>query len=229
MFVIDNLPKAVLFDMDGTLIDSEIYWLVAERELVDEFGGEWTEEHASALVGSSLDRSAAILIDAGVELPPAEVIDRLSHSVKRQVALTLPWRPGARELVTALHAEQVPIALVTMSYSLNANDFAHKAASLLGFEVFSTIVSGDDVRRGKPDPEPYLLAANRLGVDVSQCVAIEDSIPGVTSAVASGAATIAVPLFHDLTHIEGITIWDSLEDKSPADLAPILSARLGRS
>lgn len=216
------LPDAVLFDMDGTLIDSEQYWLNAERGLVDEFGGEWTDAHGAALVGSSLDRSAEILIAAGVDLAPDVVIDRLSRAVKHQVAVSLPWRPGAAELIRSLHSEGIPMALVTMSYSMNAQDFSQRADQLLGFSVFSTIVSGDDVRRGKPDPEPYLRAAERVGAPPGRCVAVEDSFPGVRSAIASGAATVGVPLFHDLREIAGLTIWDSLLGKTPADLGNLI-------
>lgn len=227
--VTDTLPSAVLFDMDGTLIDSEMYWLAAERDLVEQFGGEWTIESSSELVGSSLDRTAAILIQAGVALPVDEVITRLSHAVKRRVEETLPWRPGAAEFLGAVRRAGVRTALVTMSYSLNAQDFARKATGLLGFPVFDAVVAGDDVRRGKPDPEPYRMAAERLGVDVRECVVVEDSIPGVTSAMAAGAATIGVPLFHDLTAFAGVQIWETLEGRGIDALASAYAmGRAGR-
>lgn len=218
-----TLPSAVLFDMDGTLIDSEMYWLNAERALVEEFGGVWTAEHGQTLVGSALDRTASLLIEAGVELDPETVIERLSQAVKRQVAETLPWRPGAQELLADINAAGVPMALVTMSYSLNALDFAQRATQLLGFAPFTVIVSGDDVRRGKPDPEPYRMGAERLGVEAARCVAVEDSIPGVMSALGAGMATIGVPLFHDLRQLEALTIWESLEGKTAQHLAEALS------
>lgn len=222
------LPEAVLFDMDGTLIDSEMYWIASEKSLVEEFGGVWTTAHGEQLVGNSLDKSAQILREAGVNLPADVIIDRLSHAVKEQVAVSLPWRPGAAELICALRDVDVPLALVTMSYSLNALDFARRAEELLGISVFSAIVSGDDVERGKPDPEPYLRAAAALGVTPSRCVAIEDSWPGVRSALASGAATVGVPLYHDLSAIPGVTVWDSLVDKNPADVGRVSANHRGK-
>ncbi len=216
-------PDAVLLDMDGTLINSEMYWVKAETELAARFGGIVTPEISLQLVGSSLDRTASILMDLGVRMSEAEIISELSHSVKRQVAVSLPWRPGAAELLTELHTAGIPRALVTMSYSLNAQDFARKASAELGFRVFDVIVAGDDVTRGKPDPEPYRVAAARLGTDAGRCVAIEDSHPGVRSALDAGARTIGVPLFHDLKGFAGLTVWDTLSGKRTDDVRTVFS------
>ena len=111
------LPAAVLWDMDGTLVDTEPYWIECEHELVAEFGGAWTEADAHSLVGFDLIDAAVQLRDrGGVALPPAEIVDRLSAAVAARIAEHLPWRPGARELLVACREAAVPCALVTMSW-----------------------------------------------------------------------------------------------------------------
>jgi HAD superfamily hydrolase (TIGR01509 family) len=185
-----SLPAAVLWDMDGTLVDTEPYWMRAEHELVESFGGVWTHDDAMLLVGSGLLGSAAILQNRGVDLAAGAIVDRLTTRVQEQLASAgIPWRPGAVELLGELHAARVPMALVTMS----EQRMARQISGLVGFDAFGTIISGDMVEQSKPHPESYLTAADVLGVDAAHCVAIEDSLPGVAAAVASGAVVIAVP------------------------------------
>ena len=131
----------------------------------------------------------------------------------------MPWRPGARELIAELRAEGIPIALVTMSI----RRMALQVAAAIGDSVFDTIVAGDDVENPKPHPEPYLRAAERLGVAIGDSVALEDSEFGLVSAVASGAATIGIPLH--LTLHEGPTheLWPSLEGRTVDDLCAALA------
>jgi len=180
------LPAAVLWDMDGTLIDTEPYWMAAEIELVEAHGGVWTREDAVAMIGSSMDVSAGLLQAAGVELEVAEIADALNTAVRAAVAAGIPWQPGAHEVLRALHAAGVPQALVTSSFDVLAAPFADAVG------LFDVVVSGDTVARPKPHPEPYLAAARALGVDVAACVAFEDSRSGLASAVASGARVVAV-------------------------------------
>ena len=165
--------------MDGTIVDTEPYWMSAETSLVTDHGGTWTHEQAMQLVGSGLENSARILQAAGVALEVHEIIDHLTDRVLEQIAVAVPWRPGARELIEALRAEGIPIALVTMSL----RRMALRVADAIGDGVFDVVIGGDDVTHAKPHPEPYLLAAERLGVPIGQCVAIEDSEFGLVSAV----------------------------------------------
>lgn len=204
------LPAAVLWDMDGTLVDTEPYWLTAETELVQAWGGEWTLDDGLSLVGSSLERSSLIIASRGVQLEPGEIIQVLTDRVIAQLADEVPWRPGARELLNELHEAGVPTALVTMSIRRMADYIADAA----GFPAFDVVIAGDEVTNGKPDPEPYLRAAQSLGVDPTDCIAVEDSEFGVAAAVASGATTIAVPLHLPLPPSPAYTLWDSLQGRT---------------
>jgi len=215
------LPAAVFWDMDGTLVDTEPYWLAAESRLVESFGGVWSEADGLQLVGSSLERSAIILQSRGVALEVDEIVAVLTDRVLEQIEVAVPWRPGARELLAALREVVVPTALVTMSIGR----MAERVVSAIGFEAFDTIVSGDQVVNGKPDPDCYLLAAQRLGVDPRHSVAIEDSEYGVAAAVAAGMVTIAVPLHVPLPPSPAYTLWNDLEGRTPADLAAVLAGQ----
>ena len=212
---------AVLWDMDGTLVDTEPYWLDVERELVESFGGTWTKEHGLQLVGSALERSAHILQSFGVDMETWDLIRHISGRVTERLAVEIPWRPGARELLAELREARVPTALVTMSIS----PMAHSVIAAIGFDAFDVVVAGDQVERPKPHPDPYLQAASALGVDIARCVAIEDSIPGTTSASASGAATVAVPAHVPLPPSPSYTLWESLEGRGVADLEAVLAER----
>jgi HAD superfamily hydrolase (TIGR01509 family) len=207
-------PAAVLWDMDGTLVDTEPYWLTAETELVHAWGGEWSLEDGLSLVGSSLERSSLIIASRGVQLEPDEIVQLLTDRVISQLADAVPWRPGARELLVDLHDAGVPTALVTMSIRRMADYIAEAA----GFPAFDVVIAGDEVVNGKPDPEPYLRAAQALGVDPADCIAVEDSEFGVASAVASGATTLAVPLHVALPASPAYTLWDSLDGRTLDDL-----------
>jgi HAD superfamily hydrolase (TIGR01509 family) len=215
--------QGVLWDMDGTIVDTEPYWIRAEMDLVESYGGTWTMDQATALVGQALTFSAGRLQQAGVDLGIRAIIDLLTDRVAADVRTEVPWRPGARELLEALRHEGIPCAMVTMSESLLAN----AVASRLPEGTFSHLVTGDRVSAGKPDPEAYqlgfdLLAADHPGLTKDRVVAIEDSLPGVTSALAAGLVTLAVPHFVPLPPDDRRTDWDSLEGRSPADLAKLL-------
>jgi HAD superfamily hydrolase (TIGR01509 family) len=183
-------PAAVLWDMDGTLVDTEPYWLQAESDMVHGAGGVWTPEDGLQLVGSGLERSALILQSRGVKLSVEEIVSTLTEQVRVQIADAVPWRAGARELLLELKEACIPTALVTMSRRHMALD----VVAALGFDGFDVVVAGDDVVNAKPHPEPYLAAAASLGVDIAACIALEDSEPGVASAVAAGATVFALPL-----------------------------------
>ena len=182
--------RAVLFDMDGLLVDSEPLWFEVERAVMARLGGQWGEADQEALIGGSLDRTVSwLLAKAAV---PASRDDVARWLVAEMAALIgargLPLQPGAGPLLAVLHAAGVPCALVTAS-SRAIMEAVLKATAL----SFSVTVCGEDVRRGKPDPEPYLLAADRLGVPPAGCVVLEDSPTGIAAARAAGCPVIAVP------------------------------------
>jgi HAD superfamily hydrolase (TIGR01509 family) len=213
-----ELPAAVLWDMDGTLVDTEPYWIAAEHALVEEHGGLWTDEHAHQLVGHDLmDSAEYIRAHSPIELTPVEIVHRLLASVVARVRVQVPWRPGARELLESLVAQGVPCALVTMSWE----SLATAVVSDLPSGSFAAVVTGDVVHHGKPHPEPYLAAARLLGVCPAACIAIEDSGPGVASAVAAGIPTIAVPHNVQVPETVGAVQISTLVGVTPPDLLPL--------
>ena len=209
------LPAAVLWDMDGTLVDTEPYWMAAETPLVESFGGTWSHEQGLALVGLGLEDSARILQGAGVCMSTDAIVDHLTGEVMRQLSETgVPFRPGARELLAGLRAAGVKTALVTMSM----RRMAQTVVDLIDFDAFDIIVAGDDVARPKPYPDPYLQACEVLGVSPDEVVAIEDSPNGLRSAVASGAAVVGVPLMVSLTGAGAHAVWDTLDGRTADDV-----------
>ncbi|WIE74221.1 HAD family phosphatase [Curtobacterium sp. MCSS17_007] len=221
------LPAAVLWDMDGTIIDTEPIWQQSQVELTARYDAEWTHEDGLSLVGSGLERSGEILRDKGVDMDVEEIVQWMTDYVmERLQAGELPWRPGARELVEELHDRGVPTALVTMS----RRKMALVTADALGARGFRVVVAGDDVDRPKPYPDAYLAAAAQLGVDPTACIAIEDSATGVASAVASGAVTVAVEHIVPLSEIAGgdvhlTTLADVDVDRLVELTTPALAAR----
>ncbi len=206
--VAPSLPAAVLWDMDGTLVDTEPAWMQAEADLVTDHGLTWTAQDAARMIGLPLLDAAEVLIAHGVDAPAEAIVQRLLNQVVDHVRIDVPWQPGALELLTALGAARVPCALVTMSYR------ALTDAVLAGAPEgsFAVVVPGDEVTHGKPHPEPYLTAAARLGVDVRACVALEDSPPGIGSALASGARTIGIRHIVDVPALPGLSRVETLED-----------------
>lgn len=215
-----GLPAAVLWDMDGTLVDTEPYWMAEEHLLVTEYGGTWSDEHAHALIGNALIDSARYIQEhGGVTLPAEEIIARLTAGVVRRIAVDVPWRPGARELLFELRDLGVPCALVTMSY----REMAEAIVGTLPGKFFEFLVTGDEVTRGKPDAEPYLKGAELLGLKPADCVAIEDSLTGVASAEAAGVPLLAVEHLVPVPEREGRTVTQSLAGWTAKDLGRLLS------
>ncbi len=218
-----NAPTlaAVLWDMDGTLVDTEPYWMAAETRLVDAHGGTWSHEQGLALVGMGLEDSARIFQAAGVRMGVHDIIDHLTDDVMVQLKTTgVPFRPGARELLANLRADGIKTALVTMSM----RRMAETVVDLMDFEAFDIVIAGDDATRPKPYPDPYLQACDALSVTPAEVVAIEDSPNGLRSAVASGAATIGVPLMVSLVGAGAHAVWGSLEGKTVSDVAAFHAA-----
>lgn len=207
--------------MDGTLVDTEPLWIAAEQELVASYGGVWTDEMAHQLVGNSLIVSGQIIRDnSPVDLSAEEIVDYLLERVIDGMRRHVPWRPGARDLLDQCVAQGIPNALVTMSYE----SFAGVLVGAVPDGTFAVIVTGDEVTKGKPDPEAYLTAVSRLGVAPAECVAIEDSIPGVTAAVAAGVPTVAVPHVVAVPSMAGAVQLDSLVGVDPAALRAITAS-----
>lgn len=208
---------AVLWDLDGTIVDTEPLWMAAEHELATAHGGVWTDEDALQLVGNSLIASGEYIKNkVGLEMSAEDVVEYLVERLAASLREHVDWRPGARELIKALDAAGVPQALVTMSYA----SIAEPIAAVL---PFAAVVTGDAVSRPKPHPDPYLLAAERLGVDPTQCLAIEDSITGATSANAAGCDVIAVPHFVDVPEAERRVLIPTLEGLTPDDLKALFA------
>jgi HAD superfamily hydrolase (TIGR01509 family) len=222
-----NQPvQAVLWDLDGTLVDTEPSWIAAEYRLVESFGGSWSDEQARALVGNPLLVSAQYLREhGGVPLPADEIVDLLLAQVIADVRRAVHWRPGVRRLLAESRQRGLPAAMVTMSY----RDLADTVAALLPAGTFDTMVTGEEVSRGKPDPEAYLLAADRLGVDPGRCLAIEDSPFGVASAEAAGCLVVAVPNQVPIRPAATRTIVSDLTSLSLVELVALALPRAART
>ena len=222
-------PSAVLFDMDGTLVDSEKVWDIALYELAERAGGKLSEPARLAMIGSNMSRTLQLLRDdlGQPDRPEAPDVEWLVDRVHQLFAEGLVWRPGALELLRAVRAAGLPTALVTST----GRRLVEVALDTLGRENFDAVVVGDEVKAQKPDPEPYLTAADLLGVPITDCVAIEDSPTGVASAVASGAAVLAVPAELELPPTDGVHLRDTLEGVDLTYLTDLLAraATRGRS
>lgn len=217
-----ELPQAILWDMDGTLIDSEPFWQAAEYELVESGGGTWTHEDALALVGSDLLAAAHVLVAAGAPMEPQQVVEFLVERVSTLINAAVPWRVNAQETLAWIKDAGVKCALVTSSHAPIAQAFVD--ATVPG--TFDVVVSGDNVPQGKPAPDPYLLAAQKLGVDVTQCIALEDSNTGITSAIAAGARTIGIEAIMPVAARPGLSRIKDLAQLTPATLDVVMRGGL---
>ena len=191
----DSSMQAVLFDMDGTLINSEPYWLIAETELMSRFGHAWSDFDQAYCIGGPLPKVGAYMSQlAGGAADPHFFEKELVRLVAEQFSQGLEFMPGAEELVHDLLAAQIPMALVSASPRL----LVDSAIALLPPGTFISSISNQDVRVSKPDPESYLLAASHLGVDITRCLVLEDSKTGIDAGLASGAVVIGIP--HIITY-----------------------------
>jgi HAD superfamily hydrolase (TIGR01509 family) len=216
----DTLPAAVLWDMDGTLVDTEPYWMQCEFELAARHGGTWSDEDALAVVGSDLMDSAAYMREhMGIDRTPLEIIEELLDGVVKRIEHDVPWRPGARELLAELRARDVPCALVTMSW----RRFVEPVLRALPDDSFTALVCGDEVAHGKPHPEPYLKAAELVGHPPENTLAIEDSPTGATSAEAAGCLVLVVSNHVPVPDGERRIKRDTLLGMTPHDLGALFS------
>lgn len=209
---------AVLWDMDGTLVDTEPYWMAAETELMAAHGLEWTHEQAMLMVGNELTTSADIMRSFGLPLATDEVVQTLLRGVIERVRESIPFRPGAQELIGSLADAHVPMALVTMSY----RPLAQAVVDGLPEGTFRTLITGDEVTKGKPDPEPYLTGASALDVAPSACIALEDSVPGMASAIAAGTLTVGIPNHVPLEEQPGAVLVQTLNGLNAQSLGNLV-------
>lgn len=182
--------EAVVFDMDGVLIDSEPVWERVRRKLVADRGGQWAQDAQDRLMGmSTAEWSAYMSEDLGMRLPPRQVAELVIAAVAAEYRAYLPLLPGAVEAVRELSARW-PLAIASSApkslIEAVLDDSGLRSA-------FAAAVSSEEVPHGKPAPDVYLAAAERLGVPPTACAAVEDSSNGLRSAAAAGLAVIAVP------------------------------------
>ena len=152
-------------------------------------------------------------------MEPEAIIQHLTDSVVAQLAVEIHWRPGAKELLLELKRKKIKTALVTMSMHRMAEEVVNK----IPFHAFDVIIGGDDVTRGKPFPEPYLKAAEALGVLPEDCVALEDSSTGLRSAESAGTKAVGIPNLIEIPMIPGRILWSTLDGVRVKDLQKLFS------
>lgn len=214
-----DTPAAVLFDMDGTLVDSEGLWLQAEEAVMRGLGATWSSADQAHCLGGPLERVAEYMIDrsgatASVDEVGTMLLDEMEHRLRTSPLL---WRPGARELLLECRNAGLPTALVSASWKRLIDAVAEHIHEDLRVAAFDVVVAGDDVEQSKPHPDPYLMAARLLGVHPDDCLAIEDSPTGVRSAAAAGCRVVAVPHIAEVRE-PGVHVIDSLDGRSLEDL-----------
>ncbi|WP_051164727.1 HAD family hydrolase [Nocardia testacea] len=217
-----NRVAGVLWDMDGTLLDSEKLWDIGVRELARELGREMTQEIRHALIGASGANALRIMFTQ-LGLPPEpEAVTAAGHFLEQRVTELMtgpiPWRPGAVEALEMVRAAGLPTALVTNT----KRSLTELALETLGRDRFDVSVCGDEVPHGKPDPAVYLRAAELLGLEPGDCVAVEDSVTGVAAATAAGCGVLVVPCEIPVAVHPSRVHRDSLIGLSRADLDEVL-------
>lgn len=183
--------QAVIFDMDGTILDTEAVFKTIVFEVCTDLGFEMTDAVHNSMVGSSHEHTNKLLIQAyGVAFPYALFDERCRVIMRERSHEGVPVKPGAREFITELRERDIPLAVATSSRNPHAQ---HHLGAVGLLHLFDTVVTRDDVVNPKPHPEPYLTAAQRLGIEPVHCLALEDSNTGVRAAHAAGMQTVMVP------------------------------------
>jgi len=221
---------AVLFDMDGTLVETEELWGEAMDALATQLGGVFSAEGRARTVGTSMRVAMGVLYaDLGVERSEQELVADSRWVEEETAALMtsrgMPWRPGARELLTAVRAARLGTALVTTTPRRIAQIVLDRIAAELGGSPFDVTVCGDEVPARKPDPAPYEQAMAALDVAPEASLVIEDSLVGVTAGLAAGAAVLGVPSLQPLEPRLGLTLRGSLAGLTVTDLVGLTGGR----
>jgi HAD superfamily hydrolase (TIGR01509 family) len=185
--------EAVVFDLDGLLLESEQEWSAAKRQLTSERGGTWSEAAETEMLGmSSTEWSRYMRDELGLPLDPEEISAEVVRTLERRYRRQLPLLPGADEAARRIGARW-PLGLASSSN----REIIDLVLELTGWtDLFGVTVSSEQVERGKPAPDVYLEAVRRLGPAPERCVAIEDSGAGIGSARAAGLAVVAIPNRH---------------------------------
>ena len=212
---------AVLFDMDGVLVDSEPFWYQVEGDLVRRLGGQWGREHQAKCIGGTVDATCRYIVElTGTSWTVEQVQEAvMADMVAACSSPALAVHAGAVELVDAVQARGVPTALVTSSFRVIVDAVLER----LGAHRFDTVVTGDEVSRGKPDPEPYLVACERLGVAPEHAIVVEDAHHGVVAAEAAGCTVVAVPSVAPIEPRPGRFVVETIGDVEPDWLLGLLA------
>jgi HAD superfamily hydrolase (TIGR01509 family) len=220
----------VLFDMDGTLVETEHYWDQSLAGLAERLGGRLSPAARAAMVGTNMATSQDLLLaDLGLDRTAEQrVADGawVMDATAQLMAQGVSWRPGAQELLTEVRRAGLATALVTTTpRRLAALVLRHIGHLDDGAPAFDVTVCGDEVPATKPDPAPYRQAMAALAVEPGECVVVEDSATGVTAGLAAGVAVLGVPSVQPLQPAPGLTVRDTLTGLGVLDLADVLAAR----
>ena len=215
--------SAVLFDMDGLLVDTEPQWLEIEHETLAALGGTWSPADARAIMGASMAHATAhIRRVSGTHRTDAQVEAMLVGAMLERLAgADIPIQPGARELVQDVAESGLPYALVSASVRPIV-DVVVAFLRSQGLPGFPVTIAGDEVERGKPDPLPYLHAADLLGIDITRAVVLEDSANGTRAGWAAGATVVAVPHSVAIEPRERVIVRPSLVGLSVGQLRTLI-------
>jgi HAD superfamily hydrolase (TIGR01509 family) len=201
--------SAILFDMDGTLIDSEPLWLEAEIEIMKELGCNWDQQDHINCLGGPIDKTENYMQDRSNNIKPfGYFTKKLDDVMEQKLSTKLDLIPNALEIINECKRFELKIALVTAS----SGRLMRAVLKRFPVGIFDTVVSYDDVERSKPDPEPYLLAAKTLGVDITNCVVLEDSLTGVQSGLSAGAQVIGIPHLVKMPSNPNLRVVESLSE-----------------
>jgi len=218
--------SAILFDMDGTLIDSEPLWLEAEIEIMEELGCNWDQQDQINCLGGPIDKTENYMQDRSNNVKPfGYFIKKLDDVMEQKLSTKLNLIPNALEIINECKRSEIKIALVTAS----SGRLMRAVLKRFPVGIFDTTVSYDDVKRSKPDPEPYLLAAKTLGIDITNCVVLEDSLTGVQSGLSAGAQVIGIPHLVTMPSNPNLRVVESLSEINMDRLItwyPFLASRI---
>ncbi len=218
--------SAILFDMDGTLIDSEPLWLEAEIEIMEELGCNWDQQDQINCLGGPIDKTENYMQERSNNIKPfGYFTEKLDDVMEKKLSTKLNLIPNALEIINDCKRSELKIALVTAS----SGRLMKAVLKRFPVGIFDAVVSYDDVKRSKPDPEPYLLAAKTLGVDITNCIVLEDSLTGVQSGLSAGAQVIGIPHLVKMPSNPNLRVIESLSEINMDRLItwyPFLASRI---